>query len=95
MCCVCGRVCLLCVWACVFVLCVYMCVRARLVGLVAENKCLRMIDETFLVLKRDGFISVVKALPFNLSINCAEMTEDAKQPEWSKIARNAELCLSL
>jgi hypothetical protein len=68
--------------------------RALLVGLVAENKTLRKIEETFLVLKRDGFISVVKTLPFNLLVNCAGMTEDVKHTEWSKITGNAELWLS-
>jgi hypothetical protein len=57
------------------------CARERLFGLVAENKTLLTIEEIFLILKRDGFISVVKTLPFNLSVNCAGMTEDVKHTE--------------
>lgn len=66
----------------------------QLVGLLAENKSLCTTEEKFLLLKRDGFISVVKTLPFNLLVNCAGMTEDVKHTEWSKISRNAEFCLS-
>ena len=47
------------------------CVCVQLVGLVTENKTLRTIEEKFLVLKRDGFISVVKTLLFNLLVSCA------------------------
>ena len=49
--------CFVCVCVCV---CVCAHARSRLVGLVAENKTLPTIEETFFVLKRDGFISVVK-----------------------------------
>jgi hypothetical protein len=61
---------------------------------VAENKTLPTIEEKFLIVKIDGFISVVKTLPFNLLVNCAGMTENVKHTEWSKIARNAEFRLS-
>lgn len=53
-----------------------------------------IIEEKFLVLKRDGFFSVVKTLSFNLLVNCIVVTEDVKHIEWSKIARNSEFCLS-
>jgi len=63
----CVSVCVLCVcvlYVCFVCVCVCVCVcahaRSRLVGLVAENKTLPTIEETFFVLKRDGFISVVK-----------------------------------